>query len=409
MEHERWQLIEQLYHAALEQEPDDRKAFLRETSPDDDVRREVESLLRFDAAPGSMLDVPAWERKLRPGDRLGPYEILERIGRGGMGEVWKARDGRLGRIVAIKSPASRFSDRFEREARAISALNHPHICTLYDVGPDYLVIEYVEGTQVRGPLPLAKVIEYAKQILEALEAAHKKGIVHRDLKPANILVTRTGVKLLDFGLAKWVRAQTAAAGMGGLTIEGTIVGTPESIAPEQVQGKSVDTRADIFAFGCILYEMLTGKRAFDDATTVASMRVVHARPMPSIPELVPANLNPVLWKCLEEDPDDRWQNAGDLKAAIDLAQSSQPTAKPSRRTWIAGATVGIGSALAGGGAVAWLRRQPEDVSLRVEIDPPRGGRFAIGTVNTSFALSPDSRAAAFTAIVDGKTGLWIRQ
>jgi hypothetical protein len=331
-----------------------------------------------------------------------------------LAEAEWVKSGRL--AMAASDVSLRSSRRLLASATVLSGkraqfrlLNHPHICTLYDVGPDYLVMEYVEGTQVRGPLPLAKVIEYAKQILEALEAAHKKGIVHRDLKPANILVTRTGVKLLDFGLAKWVRAQTAAAGMGGLTIEGTIVGTPESIAPEQVQGKSVDTRADIFAFGCILYEMLTGKRAFDDATTVASMRVVHARPMPSIPELVPANPNPVLWKCLEEDPDDRWQNAGDLKAAIDLAQSSQPTAKPSRRTWIAGATVGIGSALAGGGAVAWLRRQPEDVSLRVEIDPPRGGRFAIGTVNTSFALSPDSRAAAFTAIVDGKTGLWIRQ
>src|SRR4051812_18228033 len=193
MESERWNDIERLYHAALEREPGSRTAFLTEVCPDADVRREIESLLRFDGA-ASMLERPAWEKHLRPGERLGPYEILKRIGMGGMGEVWKARDTRLDRTVAIKAPAARFSQRFEREARAVAALNHPHICTLHDVGPDYLVMEYVDGAPLRGPLPLDKAIEYSKQILEALDAAHKLGIVHRDLKPANILVAKTGVK-----------------------------------------------------------------------------------------------------------------------------------------------------------------------------------------------------------------------
>jgi eukaryotic-like serine/threonine-protein kinase len=230
-----------------------------------DVRREVESLLVFDRSAGSLLEHPAWEKVLRPGERLGPYEILDRIGKGWIGEVWKARDTRLGRMVAIKAPAARFSQHFEREARAVAALNHRHICQLYDVGPNYLVMELIDGAPLHGPLPLDKSIEYAKQILEALDAAHKQGIVHRDLKPANILVTKTGVKLLDFGLAKWEGATSATA----LTIEGTIAGTPEYMAPEQARGSTIDSRADIFAFGCVLYEMLTGKRAFEGATTAA--------------------------------------------------------------------------------------------------------------------------------------------
>ena len=189
-----------------------------------------------------------------PGTRLGPYEILSALGAGGMGEVWKARDSRLNRLVAIKASHSRFSERFEREARAIAAVNHPHVCSLYDVGPDYLVMEYVEGEWLRGPVPLAQALAPADQILDALDAAHRRGIVHRDLKPGNILVTENGVKVLDFGLAKVDHApavdsrshmKTQAA---SLTAKGSMLGTLPYMSPEQVEGHEADARSDIFAF-----------------------------------------------------------------------------------------------------------------------------------------------------------------
>src|SRR5262245_18841327 len=186
---------------------------------------------------------------VRAGERLGPYELVARIGAGGMGEVWKARDTRLDRTVAIKFSHAHFSDRFEREARAIAGLNHPNICTLHDVGPDYLVMEYVEGEPLSGPMPLAKAVDYAGQILDALQAAHRKGIIHRDLKPANILISRSVVKLLDFGLAKRASplAESDATLTNALTGGGQIVGTLQYMAPEQLQGKEADVRSDIFA------------------------------------------------------------------------------------------------------------------------------------------------------------------
>src|SRR5712692_9640143 len=184
--------------------------------------------------------------------RLGPYEILAPIGAGGMGEVYKARDTRLDRIVAIKVSQEKFSERFEREARAVAALNHPNICTLYDVGPNYLVMEFVEGSPLKGPLPLEQALQYAAQICDALDAAHRKGITHRDLKPANILVTRQGIKLLDFGLARVAPGENDLT----LTVKGTVMGTPAYMAPEQWEGKPADARSDIYAFGCVLFEML---------------------------------------------------------------------------------------------------------------------------------------------------------
>src|SRR5579864_2100595 len=188
---------------------------------------------------------------LAAGARLGAYEILAPIGAGGMGEVYRATDTRLGREVAIKVAKEQFSERFEREAQAVAALNHPHICHLYDVGPNYLVMELVEGTPMKGPLPLEKAIEYAGQILDALDAAHKKGITHRDLKPANILVTKQGIKLLDFGLAR------ITTGDHTLTMAGEVAGTPAYMAPEQWEGKPGDARSDIYSFGCLLHEILT--------------------------------------------------------------------------------------------------------------------------------------------------------
>src|SRR5262245_2653577 len=268
------------------------------------------------------------------GGRVGPYEILDAIGAGGMGEVWKARDTRLGRTVAIKVSKQQFSERFEREARAVAALNHPHICQLYDVGPDYLVMEFVEGAPLKGPLPMAKAVEYAGQILEALDAAHRKGITHRDLKPANILLTKYGIKLLDFGLAKQSAQlpQDGATLTQALTSQGQILGTLQYMAPEQLQGKDTDARSDLVAFGCVLYELLTGKRAFDGESAASVIAAILGRE--PAPLTVAPPLERIVRRSLAKDPDQRFQTARDLKAAMDWAMEQpprSPAAKPGRR------------------------------------------------------------------------------
>src|SRR5579863_4707824 len=227
--------------------------------------------------------------KLSIGDKLGPYEIVALIGRGGMGEVYRGTDTRLGRPVAIKVSQREFSDRFEREAQAISALNHPNICTLYDVGPNYLVMEFVEGEMLstiigRGPLPLDKALSYAIQIAGAVAAAHQKGVIHRDLKPGNVIVTPSGVKVLDFGLAKFGtpgkpgQSSESIANIANMptmlesrTGAGTILGTLHYMAPEQVEGKETDERSDIFSFGAVVYEMVTGQRPFSGDSHAAVM------------------------------------------------------------------------------------------------------------------------------------------
>src|SRR5215470_4781088 len=228
------------------------------------------------------------------GSMLGPYEILSRIGAGGMGEVYKARDTRLDRVVAIKVSKEQFSERFAREARSIAALNHPHICQLYDVGPNYLVMEHIEGSPLKGPLALDQALKYGEQICDALDQAHRKNITHRDLKPANIMVTKAGVKLLDFGLAR------IAADSGDETVTMAVMGTPAYMAPEQWEGKPGDGRSDIYAFGCVLYEMLTGKRVPQQARL----------------PLDPPALDSVVGTCLEQNPDDRWQSARDIKSVL---------------------------------------------------------------------------------------------
>src|ERR1700694_275646 len=261
---------------------------------------------------------------LSAGDKLGPYEILAPIGKGGMGEVYKAHDPRLKRDVAIKVSAAQFSERFEREAQAIAALNHLHICQLYDVGPNYLVMEYVEGAPLKGPLPVDQALKYSVQICDALDHAHRKGITHRDLKPANILVTKAGIKLLDFGLAKLgpaVKAGEATVTMA-LTGKGEILGTLLYMAPEQLQGKDADARSDIFAFGLVLYEMLTGKRAFDGSSQASVIAAILERLAPSVAGVAPAALDRVVRKCLAKDPDDRWQTARDLKDELEWINSA---------------------------------------------------------------------------------------
>jgi eukaryotic-like serine/threonine-protein kinase len=239
---------------------------------------------------------------LSAGDKLGPYEILAPIGAGGMGEVYRARDTRLNRLVAIKVSKEQFTDRFEREARLVAALNHPHICQLYDVGPNYLVFEYIDGAPLKGPVPIAEALSIAMQIVEALEEAHQHGIVHRDLKPANILLTSHGVKVLDFGLAKHSREGEPAddeTQTSELTRAGAVMGTPAYMAPEQWQGKPADARSDIYAFGCVLYELLTGGRPGRERTPVK-----------------PAALEAIVRKCLADDPAKRFQSAAELKAAL---------------------------------------------------------------------------------------------
>ncbi len=349
---------------------------------------------------------------LASGSKLGPYEIIAPLGAGGMGEVWKARDTRLDRTVALKVSKADFGERFEREARAVAALNHPNIGTLYDVGPNYLVMEYVEGAPLKGPLPVGKAVEYAGQILDALDAAHRKGITHRDLKPANILVTKQGIKLLDFGLAKLQAAPLAEGGATleqGLTGEGQIVGTLQYMSPEQLQGKDVDSRSDLFSFGCVLYEMLTGKRAFEGENAASVIAAILEREPAPLVEAPP--LDRIVRRSLAKDPDQRFQTARDLKAALIWALEHPPApaaAKPGRRWWIVAATLVIG-VLLGGLALSYFRRPPSEAPpYRFQITPPEGTWFTFGNNIGGIALSPDGRTAAYVASGAGKSGLWIQ-
>ncbi len=363
---------------------------------------------------------------LTPGTRLGPYEIIEPAGAGGMGEVYRAHDVRLDRDVAVKTMNGPFTERFEREARAISSLNHPHICTLHDVGQHdgsgYLVMEYIEGNPVAGPVPAEQACAYGIQICEALHAAHKKGIVHRDLKPANILLTKQGVKLLDFGLAKLTSGTSGvmavpSATMGeratvaALTGAHTVVGTPQYMAPEQIEAREVDARTDIFAFGCVLYELLTGQRAFDGKTSSSIMAAVLAtkpRPVDELVPLTPPALERIVSRCLAKDPEDRWQTARDVAAELQwVAQGGSKVGLPAvvtgrRRTregaaWVASAVAVL---LAVGFGVAWAKRAPQ---------PPAVVRFPLlsppGTQNSSPpVVSPDGRHIAFAAESAGTAG-----
>jgi len=291
---------------------------------------------------------------LLPGTRLGPYEILDLVGTGGMGEVYRATDTRLSRRVAVKVLALLAKDgrqRFEREARAISSLSHPHICALYDVGQqddvDFIVMEYLEGETLaarlgRGPLPLAEALRYGVEIAEGLDEAHRHGVVHRDLKPANVMLTRNGAKLLDFGVAKWVprpgpldeSISDRATNSRDLTGEGAMVGTLQYMAPEQLHGRPTDARTDLFALGSILFEMASGQRAFVADTSAGLIRAILADDPPLAGEAsdrVPPGLQHIIRRCLAKDPDQRWQTAHDLGAELtwlrqggDLATGSRP-------------------------------------------------------------------------------------
>jgi serine/threonine protein kinase len=350
---------------------------------------------------------------LAPGTRLGPYEILSALGAGGMGEVWKARDTRLNRLVAIKASLGPLSERFEREARAIAAVNHPHVCSLYDVGPDYLVMEYVEGDWLHGPVPLPRALELAEQILDGLAAAHDKGIVHRDLKPSNILLTKSGVKVLDFGLAKIAHAPAddgrslAETQAVPLTAEGSVMGTLPYMAPEQVEGREADARSDIFAFGVVLYELIAGTRPFTGQThanLVASILKEEPRPLFELQPGTPRGVAEVVQTCLEKDPEKRWQSARDVKHALRWMAAERPSSTPARsvRVWQGLAVLMAAIAL---GIVAWMLRPAA---------PGLPGRFEARIPEEMSAFgywssSPDGRKLAITGSAPRAHGIWVRE
>ncbi len=332
-----------------------------------------------------------------------------------MGEVYKARDTRLQREVAIKVSAQRFSERFEREARAIASLNHPNICTLFDVGSNYLVMELVEGptlaeTIKAGAVPMVEALPIARQIAEALDAAHEKGIVHRDLKPANVKIKPDGtVKVLDFGLAKVAPASDGESHgedfptiTMGMTQAGVILGTAAYMAPEQAKGKRVDKRADIWAFGVVLYEMLAGRKLFageDISETLAA--VIKDEPNW---DAVPAGARPLLQRCLEKDPKKRLRDIGDATALLLMTPPQDPAPEKWKWLWPGLAAV-FALAVLGLGFVAYRRVTEETRVLKFSVTLPE--KTSLSTPSF-LALSPDGRRLAFTASIEGKDQIWMR-
>ncbi|HET8548820.1 MAG TPA: protein kinase [Bryobacteraceae bacterium] len=347
------------------------------------------------------------------GLRLGPYELLSRIGSGGMGDVWKARDTRLGRTVAVKIAHEEFSERFEREARAIAALNHPNICQLHDIGPNFLVMEYIEGLPIGGPLPLNAALLYGAQICDALHVAHSNGVVHRDLKPENVLLTKSGVKLLDFGLAKLATASSGAedpAATLPITKVNTVVGTLPYMSPEQLQARTCDCRSDIFSFGCLLYEMVTGRPAFqggDGASLISA--ILRDEPPPVSSAISGAGpVDRVVQKCLAKAPDARWQSAADLADELRwLASSGLPapesvTRRPAVTRWVLVAACALAGVLAGAVAALWLwPSTPEESTV---------ARYLTYSGHDSApAVSPDRKTVAFVSERDGRSRIWLKE
>jgi serine/threonine protein kinase/Tol biopolymer transport system component len=461
---ERWNEIERVYHAALRQPASERPAYLAEACGGDEaLRAEVESLLRYeqdaarfiepaqpDLSTGALAKVDQQSpiagmmARLRDatdpgrfaGRVLGSYEVKSLIAAGGMGEVYRAIDTRLDRVVALKILPPHFSDdperreRFTREARIVSSLNHPHICALYDVGDQdgtqFLVMEHIDGETLqariqRGRIPLALALEYLIQMADALDKAHRRGIVHRDLKPGNVMLTKSGVKLLDFGLAARrggsgaVRADSGALTTGSaeiVTVTGRIMGTVQYMAPEQLQGRPSDARSDIFAFGAVAYEMLTGTPAFAGESQAALIGAIlrdEPRPMIELVPEIPPALARTLVRCLTKDPDERWQTANDLlfqlralNASSDVgivAGRTQPRRSPwrERAAWLA--VLGALSV----GAWYWGRQvEPERESTpavtRVEFTvSPAEGTLMSGP-DVPFALAPDGQSIAYVAV-----------
>jgi serine/threonine protein kinase/Tol biopolymer transport system component len=466
MKPERWEKVERLYHAALERASDERAAFLDEACVgDQDLRREVESLLAYDESAQRFITTPpdalaaellfAEQPPSPVGGSLGHYRLLALLGKGGMGEVYRARDDRLGREVAIKLLPTAFANdkdrlrRFEQEARAAGMLNHPNVLTIYDIGtasPEsggapYIVSELLTGETLRErlrreALPLRRMVDYALQMARGLQAAHEKGIVHRDLKPENLFVTKDGrVKILDFGLAKLKPAPTGPlAGIGSNTppppmgtAPGVVMGTVGYMAPEQAQAEEVDHRADIFAFGAILYEMLSGRRAFQGNTAVEALNAILKEEPPELAESgheVPASLERVVRHCLEKDPAARFQSIGDVAFYLDAraAESGSISTSQSHRAVVSTATrrerlarittivlfIALVSALVWG-TFLYFRRAPQDTRVyRASILPPAGTNILRESTAGRFALSPDGRRLVFVTGAGGGSQLWLR-
>jgi Tol biopolymer transport system component len=409
MDSQRWRRIEELYNAARACAPDERARLLDQAEPD--VKRKVEQMLN---QSGSLLDQPAWEAlpedtMLAAGHFLGRYEIEARLGEGAMGRVFLARDTRLNRTVALKISKIQFGDRFEREARAIAALNHPNICQLHDVGAStsgsgYLVMELIEGESPKGPLPVETVLKYASQIAAGLEAAHEKGIVHRDLKPANLKITPAGVvKILDFGLAKAAPTSSAArrnedSPTTGITQTGVILGTAAYMSPEQARGERVDKRTDIWAFGVIVHELLAGERLYQGKTTTDVLAAVLTQE----PDLskVPPQVRKLLGRCLEKDPQRRLRDIGDAMALVE--EEAPALVAPSRRSlagpnfaWIVASVLFLLAAAAGFGW--WRAMQPVEHPLtRLDVDLGQDVSLALN-YGDNIGISPDGTRLAYAA------------
>jgi Tol biopolymer transport system component/tRNA A-37 threonylcarbamoyl transferase component Bud32 len=388
---------------------------------------------------------------LTSGTKLGPYEIQSPIGAGGMGEVYKARDTRLDRTVAIKvlnsslTASPDLKARFEREARAISQLNHPHICTLHDIGldaatnTDYLVMEFIEGETLaerirRGPLPLDQVVKVGSEIADALDRAHRSGIVHRDLKPGNVILTKAGAKLLDFGLAK-PSGMAASAGSGSapllsaamtttspspqhspLTQQGAMVGTVQYMSPEQIEGKEADARSDIFAFGAVLYEMATGQRAFPGKSQISVASAILEKEPEAVSKVQPAmppGLDYIVRSCLHKNPEQRVQSAHDLQLQLGwLLQAGWRGAevRPGGRgrPWLGWAGAVVLAVAAGAGVAMWRSSRSHMPLLQTSIVAPAGTQFETMYRNGPPALSPDGTRIVLVAGKDGRNSLWLR-
>ena len=463
MDPDRWERVDRVYHAALAQPADRRAASLAEAcGGDEELRREVESLLAQNVSADAVLTVGAVAaaaglvsdagRSALTGRRIGAYQILAPLGAGGMGEVYRARDTRLGREVAIKILPRAFTTdadrlaRFEREARVLASLNHPHIAAIYgieeaslDVGAGFsgpmraLVLELVEGetlaerlARAGRPLPIKEALDIARQIADALDAAHEKGIVHRDLKPANIKITPQGaVKVLDFGLAK---LEASGAGHAGgeftqaptVTVndtrEGLIVGTAAYMSPEQARGQTVDKRTDIWAFGCVLYEMLTGRAAFARATMTDTLAaVVEKEPHWAIlPASMPVAVRRLLGRCLEKDPRKRLRDIGDAMAELSdkgPESASLPDVRSKRK--VVGLSVAC-AVLAAISIAAWALRPPGGTQVsekitRTAIVLPPGQGLATGDADYPLAISPDGTKLAYVVQQEGQTLLHVRE
>jgi len=359
------------------------------------------------------------------GERLGPYEILLPVGKGGMGEVWRARDTRLNREVAIKTFQAGFGGRFQKEAEAIASLNHPNICTLHDIGPNYLVMEYIEGPTLaeriaRGALPLDEALTIAGQIAAALEAAHDKSVVHRDLKPANVKIRPDGaVKVLDFGLAKATieSAELTQDSPTMLSAAGLIVGTTGYMSPEQARGMQVDKRTDVWSFGSVLFEMLTGQAAFPGVTVSDSIAaILRSDPdWKALPSATPNGIRRLLRRCLERDRSRRLRDIGDARLEIEdgLAGVGEPDQRPatphrSRAVWWSASAAAVVAGVMSAGFWILRDKPAETVVTRLLIPPPEHAEFG-GVFGGITAISPDGRRVGFLARTDsGPSQIYIR-